>query len=189
LADALKEMIAAVKGQPWNRTAPRTLATEWMAGSYQAQSQRDLEKARSMALSAAAKAPGFGFAQERLAEMEFSFGHTEAALAALKKSLELSPRNAQALALKGFALSAQNKIAEAGLYFDKAIAADGALANGWLGRGLVRIRRNHVEEGRKDLETAAALEPNRAFLRSYLGKAWSLDKPFQYTWNTHLATQ
>ncbi|HEV7924549.1 MAG TPA: FecR domain-containing protein, partial [Verrucomicrobiae bacterium] len=189
LADALKEMIATVKGQPWQRTAPRTLASEWMAGSYQAQAQRDLEKARSMALSAAAKVPGFGFAQERVAEMQFSFGHTDAALAALKRSLELSPRNAQALALNGFALSAQNKIAAAGEYFDKAIATDGSLANGWLGRGLVRIRRNHVEEGRQDLETAAALEPNRAFLRSYLGKAWSMDEPFRYTWNTHLATR
>ena len=188
LADALKEMIAAVKGQPWNRTAPRTLATEFMAGSYQAQSQHDLVKALDMALSAADKAPGFGFAHERVAEMEFSFGHTDAALAALKKSLELSPRNAQALALNGFALSAQNKISDARDYFEMAIATDGALANGWLGRGLVRIRENHVNEGRKDLETAAALEPNRAFLRSYLGKAWSMDKPFEYTWDTHLAT-
>lgn len=189
LADALKEMIAAVKGQTWNRTTPRTLATEWMAGSYQAQSQRDLVKAREMALSAVAKAPGFGFAQERLAEMEFSFGHTDAALGALTKSLEISPRNAQALALKGFALSAQNKMSDAGSYFEKAIATDGSLANGWLGRGLVRIKGNHVNEGRKDLETAAALEPNRAFLRSYLGKAWSMDETFRYTWNTHLATR
>jgi len=188
LADALKEMVAAVKGQPWDRTAPRMLSTEWMAGSYLAQSQHDLVQARAMALSAAAKAPAFGFAQERVAELEFSFGHTDAALAALQKSLEISPRDAQSLALKGFALSAQNKIAEAGEYFDRAIAADGSLANGWLGRGLVRIRRNHVDAGRKDLETAAALEPNRAFLRSYLGKAWSLDKTFQYSWNTHLAT-
>ncbi len=140
-------------------------------------------------MSAAAKSPGFGFAQERAAEMEFSFGHTEAALAALKKSLELSPRNAQALALKGFALSAQNKMAEAARYFEKAIATDGSLANGWLGRGLAHIRNNDIENGRKDLETAAALEPNRAFLRSYLGKAWSLDELFRYTWNSHLARQ
>jgi tetratricopeptide (TPR) repeat protein len=189
LADALKEMIAVVKGQPWNRTSPRTSATELMAGSYMAQSQRDLVKARDMALSAAAKAPGFGFAQERVAEMEFSFGHTEPALAALKKGLELSPRNAQALALNGFALSAQNKMADATESFEKAIATDGSLANGWLGRGLARIHRNQVEAGRKDLETAAALEPNRAFLRSYLGKAWSQDKVFQYTWDTHLAAR
>jgi tetratricopeptide (TPR) repeat protein len=188
LAGALQEMIAAVKGQPSTRNAPRTLATEWLAGSYQAQAHRDLGAALSMAKSAVAKSPHFGFAQERLAEMEFSFGQTEAALNALKKSLEVSPRNAEALALKGFALSAQNKLSPASLYFDEAIQADGSLANGWLGRGLVRIHNGQVIEGRKDLETAAALEPSRAFLRSYLGKAWSQDRPLQYGWNTHLAT-
>lgn len=187
LAEALREMIASVKGEPWTRAAPRTLATEWMAGSYQAQARRNLTVALNMARSAAAKSPRFGFAQERLAEMEFSFGKTDAALAALQKSLDLSPRNAQALALKGFALAAQNKISAAQGYFNQAIAADGALANGWLGRGLTRIRSGDVKKGREDLETAASLEPNRAFLRSYLGKAWSLDEPFRYGWNMHLA--
>ncbi|HUD45820.1 MAG TPA: TonB-dependent receptor [Candidatus Baltobacteraceae bacterium] len=187
LAEALKEMIAAVKGQPWNRTAPRTLATEWLAGSYQAQAHRDLGQALQMALSAAAKSPGFGFAQERVAEMEFSFGHTGPALSALKRSLELSPRNAQALAVKGFVLSGQNRINQARQCFDDAIALDGSLANAWLGRGLINIRQNNIKQGRQDLETAAALEPNRAFLRSYLGKAWSQDLPGQYSWDTHLA--
>ena len=188
LADAVKELIATVKGLPYSRTAPRTLATEWLSGSYQAQARHNLAVALNMARNAAAKSPRFGFAQERLAEMEFSFGDTGAALAALDKSLVLAPRNAQGLALKGFVLSAQGKISQAALYFDKAVQTDGSLANGWLGRGLVRIRRGHVDAGRKDLETAASLEPNRAFLRSYLGKAWSLDRPFQYGWNTHLAT-
>ena len=64
---------------------------------------------------------------------------------------------------------------------------DGKLANGWLGRGLTRIKSADVDGGRKDLEVAATLEPTRAFLRSYLGKAWSLDKPFQYGWNSQLA--
>ena len=140
-----------------------------------------------MAQKAADKDPHFGFALERLAEMEFSFGHTEPALAALQKSLQLSPHNAQALALKGFVLSGKNQITEAAKYFDRAIAADGSLANAWLGRGLVRIKRNDANAGRQDLETAAALEPNRAFLRSYLGKAWSLDEPLRYSWNTTLA--
>ena len=120
--------------------------------------------------------------------MEFSFGRTEPALDALKKSLAVSPRNAQALALKGFVLSAQNKIAQARSFFEQAIAADGSLANGWLGRGLTKIKTADVDSGRHDLETAAALEPTRAFLRSYLGKAWIMDQPFQYGWNTHLAT-
>jgi hypothetical protein len=187
LAGALKEMIAAVKGEPYSRAAARTLGTEWMAGSYAAQARRDLAPALEMAVKAAAQSPNSGFAQERLAEMEFSFGHTAEALAALRTSLEISPRNAQALALKGFVLSGQNKMREAAQYFDKAVAADGSLANGWLGRGLARIKNNQVKEGRQDLETAAALEPNRAFLRSYLGKAWSMDEPFRYTWNTTLA--
>jgi Tfp pilus assembly protein PilF len=188
LANALQEMIAAVKGQPWNRTEPRTLATEWLAGSYSAQAARKIDAALDMAKHAAEKDPGFGFAQERLAEMEFSVGDTDHAMAALDKSLSIAPHNAQALALKGFALAAQKKISEAKEYFDKAIAADGSVANGFLGRGLVQIRQGHVNKGRQDLETAASIEPNRAFFRSYLGKAWSLDQPFQYSWNTHLAT-
>ena len=188
LAGALREMIASVKGEPFTNAAPRTLATEWLAGSYSAQSQRDLARALDMARNAAAKSPSFGFALERVAEMEFSFGRTEPALDALKKSLAVSPRNAQALALKGFVLSAQNKITQARSFFEQAIAADGSLANGWLGRGLTKIKTADVDSGRHDLETAAALEPTRAFLRSYLGKAWSMDQPFQYGWNTHLAT-
>ena len=100
--------------------------------------------------SAAAKSPHFGFAQERVAEMEFSFGHTEPALDALQQSLAVSPRNAQALALQGFVLSAQNKIDPARACFEQAIAADGSLANGWLGRGLTKIRTGDVDGGRQD---------------------------------------
>jgi Tfp pilus assembly protein PilF len=173
LAGALQEMIASVKGQPWTWNGPRTLATEWMAGSYQAQAHHDLAVALNMAKSAAAKSPGFGFAQERLAEMEFSFGQTEAALAALNKSLALSPRNAQAVALDGFLLSAQNRIRDALAAFDRAIILDGALGNAWLGRGLCRIKLGQDRPGREDLLIAAALEPQRALLRSYLGKAFA----------------
>jgi Tfp pilus assembly protein PilF len=188
LAGALQEMIATVKGASFSRAAPRALAGEWLAGSYAAQSHRDLVQSLEMALKAAAKSPHLGFALERVAEMEFSFGRTEPALDALKQSLADSPRNAQALALKGFVLSGQNKITEARSYFQQAIAADSSLANGWLGRGLTKIKAGEVDGGRQDLEVAAALEPTRAFLRSYLGKAWSMDQPFQYTWNSQKAT-
>ena len=188
LASALQEMIATVKGVPFTNAAPRTLASEWLAGSYAAQSRRDLVQSLELARKAAAKSPNFGFALERVAEMEFSFGRTEPALEALKKSLAASPRNAQALALQGFVLSGQNKMTGARSYFEQAIAADSSLANGWLGRGLCKIKAADVDGGRQDLEVAAALEPTRAFLRSYLGKAWSMDQPFQYTWNSQKAT-
>src|SRR5439155_25335629 len=55
------------------------------------------------------------------------------------------------------------------------LAVDSALGNGWLGRGLCRIRRGDVTGGREDLLLAAALEPQRAGLRSYLGKAYAND--------------
>src|SRR5207247_840899 len=119
-----------------------------------------------------AKSPNFGFGWERVAELEFGFSRIAAATAALEKSLELAPRNAQALALKGFLLVAENSIKPAIASFEQAMAIDGALANAWLGRGLCRIRQGHRDAGREDLLAAAALEPQRALLRSYLGKAY-----------------
>lgn len=170
---ALEQMIAAVKFQDWTQTnAPKTVG-EWMADSYYAQSKGDLENALGDAQQATEKAPGFGYAWVRLAELEFSFGRTSDALQALNRGLALSPRNAQAYALRGFLLSAQNNIKQARESFDEAIRLDGALANAWLGRGLTYIRQGQDELGRRDLQTAAALEPNRSILRSYLGKAFS----------------
>lgn len=173
LAEALRQMIAAVKFQVWERPAPPQLATEWMAESYYQQSRSRLEEARAAAHRAVAKSPQFGFAHARLAEMEFSFGRTAAAQAVLNRALNLSPRHAQAYALNGFLLAAQNRLREAEQSFEHALALDGSLGNAWLGRGLVRIRRGQGVEGRRDLQVAATLEPQRALLRSYLGKAYA----------------
>lgn len=175
-AEALREVVAAVKFQSWIRTHAVATATEWLAESYYLQSRSQLLESLKAARAAVKQSPGFAFAWTRVAELEFSFGHANAALDALAKGLSLAPRNAQALALKGFALSAQNRIADALQYFDQAIAIDGALGNAWLGRGLCRIRRGDTDAGLKDLQTAVALEPNRALLRSYLAKAFSHTK-------------
>jgi tetratricopeptide (TPR) repeat protein len=144
-----------------------------MARSYYEQSRSHLEEALAAARKAAEQSPRFGFAQTRVAEMEFSSGRIERARAAVDLGLKVSPRNAEALALRGFLLSAQNKIPEAITYFNQAIAIDGALGNAWLGRGLCLIRQGHAEAGRQDLQVAATVEPNRAVLRSYVGKAFS----------------
>ena len=177
LADALQQLIAAVKRQPFVATAKPQLASELLAASYYEQSQAvretSLLNALRLAKRAAAVAPKFGFAWERVAELEFSFGRTKDALAALDQSLVLAPGNAQALALKGFAYAAQNQPEPARAWFDRAIAADAALGNAWLGRGLVRIHLGDKTGGREDLLVAAALEPQRAELRSYLGKAYA----------------
>lgn len=175
LAAALRELIAAVKHQTISAPAPQ-LTTEFLANSYYEQSRGIRESSLTLALQSARQAAGtspqFGFAWQRVAELEFSFGHTRAAAQALDKGLALAPRNAQALALKGFLLAAQNNTREAMDWFNRAIAVDSALGNAWLGRGLCRIHRGDDRGGQEDLLVAAALEPQRAELRSYLGKAF-----------------
>ncbi len=175
LAESLKQLIAAVKHETIPTREPE-LPTELLAASYYEQSRAkgdlSLKNALSLATRAATNSPDFGFAWARVAELEFSFGNTEKALNALDKSLAASPRNAQALALKGFLFAARNKPRQAIDWFNQAISIDAALANAWLGRGLCRIRQGDSAAGREDLLIAAALEPRRAQLRSYLGKSF-----------------
>ena len=176
LANALRQLIAAVKRQPSATEIAPQLTSELLAGSYFEQSrairETSLETALHLAKQAATNSPNCGFAWERVAELEFSFGRTKNAMAALDKSLALAPRNAQALALKGFVFAAQNNPRAAIASFDDALAADSALGNAWLGRGISCIRTGDLNGGREDLLIAAALEPQRAELRSYLGKAY-----------------
>lgn len=179
LAESLRTLIAAVKRQPRPSSLQPKLATEFLADSYYVQSQargdETLNAALVLARQATALSPQFGFAWERVAELEFSFGRTRPAMMALDKSLELSPRNAQAQSLKGFLLAAQNNIGDATMWFDRAIITDGGLGNAWLGRGLCRIRTGRTDEGLSDLVVAAATEPQRSLLRSYLAKGFSND--------------
>jgi tetratricopeptide (TPR) repeat protein len=187
LATALRELVAAVKRQPFPATLNPRLSSEFLAGSYFEQShairETSLDNALRLARQAATNSSQFGFAWERVAELEFSFGRTPEALDALNKSLTLAPRNAQALALEGFLLAAQNQTREAIGWFDRALAADSALGNAWLGRGLCRIRLGDAQDGREDLLIAAALEPQRAELRSYLGKAFANEGDFPHSVN------
>jgi len=171
VAAAVRQVIAAVQFEPRPALASPATATEWLAESFMEQSQSRLDAALVAARRAAELDPKFGFAQARVAELEFGSGRTGVALGALARALELSPRNGQARALRGFLLAAAGKPAQAEAAFAQAIAVDSALANAWLGRGLMKIRRGDRVGGRADLQVAATLEPNRALLRSYLGKA------------------
>jgi len=180
LANALRLVVETVTRRPSetprNPSAiqPTTkLATELLAQSYAEQAALRLEDALLSARLAAKTSPRFAFAWARVAELEFSRGRVRAATEALDRSLALAPRNAQAIALKGFLLSARNEIRAAIPFFDEAIRIDGGLGNAWLGRGLCRIRLGHAEQGRFDLHVAATMEPERSLLRSYLGKAFS----------------
>jgi len=171
--EALSTLIAAVTLQTKTSARPPTTASDWIAESYYRQSKSDLAGALKAAQRATVVDPEFGFAWTRVAELEFSFGRVPQAKRALERGLGLAPRNPAAHALRGFLLSAENNINAAKDSFEKAISLDSALGNGWLGRGLCAIRQGHPEEGRRDLQAAAALEPNRAIFHSYLGKAFS----------------
>lgn len=175
LANALRQLIAAVKRDPHSVIADPQLSSELLASSYYEQSRAvrevSLANALDLARRAVAQSPEFGFGWARVAELEVAFGRTRQATEALERSLELSPRNAQAIALEGFLLAARNRPREAMESFDRALAVDSGLANAWLGRGLCLIHGGNIPEGRESLLVAAALEPQRAELRSYLAKA------------------
>ncbi len=181
LRDALQQVLLSIQFLPcWqsstgldNDVASEWTATEWLAKSYCDQSQGRLEPARDAARQATLKSPDSGFAHARLAALEFGFGHTSRARSHLTLALELSPRLASAVALDGFLLAARHRLPEARARFDQALALDPALADAWLGRGLVRFRSGDRAGALIDLETAAALEPLRAVLRSYLAKAFA----------------
>ena len=188
LVNALQTMLDAVrnplgKSDPQARSSPGpdpapSTASQLIALSYLHQSTNGLRAALEAARAAVKRSPRFGFAWARIAELEFSFGRTRAAQEAVTQALQATPRNAQAHALQGFLLAAENRIPAALTAFEEAIRLDPALANGWLGRGLCRIRdsglfRHIPRSALEDLQVAAILEPNRSLLRSYSGKAFT----------------
>lgn len=184
LAQAVEHWMRFIQGESSRMSsAERQGSTEWLVESYLIQGEQAggsakkgfLYSAKEAAEGAVAISPKFGFGWVRLAELEFAFGHRKAALAALEHALQYSPLNPQAHSLRGFLLLSERKHQEAMNAFERALALDSHLGNAWLGRGLGRIRQGDMSRGRADLEIAAALEPNRSILRSYLAKAWSED--------------
>ncbi len=172
LAKALRQVISAVKGETFMQARMPVLASEWLAESYDQQSLAKLPEALQAARRAVLVSPQFGFGWARVAELEFSFGNIRKASEALQRSLELAPDNPQAWSLMGFLLAGDHQIQAAIRHFNHAIQLDSALGNAWLGRGLCRINQGDSKAGRRDLLIAAALEPQRSVLRSYLAKAY-----------------
>lgn len=172
---ALERMFRAVLMQDapvWGEADLKT-SSEAIAQSYYLQSRADLEAARDAALAATRLSPDNGFAWTRLAELEFSSGRSKAALKAVERGLSLTPQNARAHALRGFILSAENRVGDARQAFEESVRLDGAFGNGWLGLGLAKIKQGELAAGRADLQTAATVEPTSSIFHSYLGKAFS----------------
>lgn len=187
LAHALKQLIAAVKlaplaPEPNPQTASEHLAQSYalQASSSSAEDRREpLQRALTAAREAVHRSPHFAFAWIRVAELEFSFGRIPAARAALAQGLALAPQQAQAWSLSGYLEAAERRHEPARTAFQRALELDGRLGNAWLGRGLCHLAAQRTQAGLADLEIAAACEPHRSFLRSYLAKAFQLagDRP------------
>ena len=172
-AMALLTLVNVVKGNPVSQGTPTASTGEDMAESYVLQAQSKLKEALERAKSAANRSTNFGFAWARVAELELSFGRSGAAQDALDQALRLAPRNAYAHTVSGFAQAGRGRFTAARNSFRTALDLDPALAHAWLGHGLMLIRSGQGAEGRQALQVAAAREPQRSLLRSYLGKAWS----------------
>lgn len=176
-AKALRLVVDATQGvapeHPATGSTSSDTASLLLAQSYAFQSARDLPKALDAAREARNRAPDFGAAWAREAELLFGEGRLAPARDALDRALKLAPALPSALSLRGFLLAGQNRPRDARDAFDAALAAHNGFANAWLGRGLVRLRLGDREGGLDDLLTAAALEPRRGLLRSYLGKGFA----------------
>src|SRR5262249_20361867 len=131
-----------------------------------------------------------GFGSVRRAELEFSFGRSVGAEQALAEAGEQARENAQAVALRGFLSWARQDYGKALIYFKQESSLDTRLGECWLGIGLRTFRMEDMfyylrrgqpfgywraqpnSEALRALERAAAVEPERSLLRSYLGKAY-----------------
>jgi Tfp pilus assembly protein PilF len=175
LRNALRRLIALIQsGQASGIPAPEPrTATEWLVESLARQAQSDLPGALTAARAAVEQSPEFAFAWTQLGELAFGSGDQAAARAAIVRSLELAPKNPRAHALDGFLLAARRDFRGALAAFERAIALNGAMADGWLGRGLCQFHQNNIAAGLADLQTAVIVEPQRALPRSYLAKAYA----------------
>ncbi|MDB6059831.1 MAG: TonB-dependent receptor [Verrucomicrobiales bacterium] len=170
-ANALRMLIAMVRGTQVSTSANANSSSGLLAQTYAFQFRGDLVAARNAAVAAAKIAPQFGFAHARLAELDFAFGERKAALKELDTALKLSPQLPSAYIVQGFVQLEQYNTRAALESFDHARQLDAALGTAWLGRGLCLIRDRQFAEARSAFQAAAALEPQRSLFRSYLAKA------------------
>jgi len=167
------------RGQVTNleRSRAPDLATEWLAESYYRQAQaRESQTIWSKRSERRARQsrnrPTSVFGWARVAELEFSFSVASRNRSCAGQSLELAPRNAEARPLKGYLLGAQNRIRPAILYFEQAIAVDGALAQRLL--GAASVESTGKRGGRTErIARGCGLGAAARLLRSYLGKAYT----------------
>lgn len=142
--------------------------TAYLVASLVTQAQFDLKKAREYAQKAWNINPDNQNAALRIAEIDLSLGDVKSAT----RYLATAPVSARRNTLLGFAKLTSYQNSEAKNLFEESLKLDPSSALATLGLGLATINAGDLTSGREQLELAAALEPNVAIYRSYLGKAF-----------------
>ena len=112
----------------------------------------------------------------RMAEVYLMLGDLDNALRHAEQSVKLDSKLSKSQAVLGYAYLTRNDAKNAELNFKIAIQLEQAAPLPHLGLGLALIRQGKLEEGRREIEYAASLDPNNALIRSYLGKAYYEEK-------------
>ena len=180
VAEALRAIIAVSQGDNAEAMARSEAAMALAPGdpavviarSYALQGRFELDAARDL-LRAAVTGPAADNALTwaRLAELELTHGRSSEARVAASRAVELADI-AQTQMVLGFAELSANDTSSALQRFDRALELDSELPLAWLGKGLARIKRGFLVEGRRYLELALSHDPSSALIRSYLGKAY-----------------
>jgi len=168
-AQALADANQAVALSP-DASAPR------IALSYAQQAHFQIPQARDTLLEAVKRQPEDSLAWARLAELHLMLGDRDRAVEAAQKATTLAPDLARTQNTLGFAALAEFRTDDAKVAFERAINLNSADPLPRLGLGLAKIGAGKLEEGRRDLEVAVALDGNSALLRAYLGKAYFDEK-------------
>ncbi len=179
-AHALRAVIAVAQNDPAQaaadaeqavRLAPDSAAAH-IALSYAEQARFRLGAARQALQRAVELEPDNGLAFARLAEIRLAFGDSRRAVETAEKARLLAPEVARVHTVLGFAYLARFRTADAANAFRWALLVDPMAPLPHFGLGLATIRGGALSAGRADIETAVALDPDNALLRSYLGKAY-----------------
>lgn len=151
--------------------APTSLRALLSLG-YAEQARFDLNAAIDVTQRAMNAHPKSALAKARNAELLLATGRVNESLRRAEQAVTDDPNNGRARLARGFARLANLQTALAKKDFEAAIGLDSADPLSHLGAGLATIRGGDLIGGRERIETAVALDPTRALLRSYLGKAY-----------------
>lgn len=115
----------------------------------------------------------------RLAELHLATGDLANAKENSARAVESNANFALAHSMNGYVWLGYKRYKKAEESFDTAVHLDGFLPEAYLGRGLTKIARGKLSDGRVDIELAVAQDPNFALSRLYLARAYFEEAQFK----------